>query len=452
MEIKKDSVEGLKHSYQISVAAEAIEMRVKTRLLEMGKGAKIPGFRPGKAPLQILQQRYESSARPEVLRKVIDESYHKLLADKKLRPATRPQITVDNYETNQALECTYEFEVLPQIKPIDLKKAIKCERLVADVDDKMIDNALTRIAENHKTSKSLAKERPAKMGDTLIVDFDGRTEDGPISGGSGKGIQLELGSNYFIPGFEEQLVGTNKGDHKTVKVDFPQDYSAKDLQGKKATFEVTVQDIQETVIPAIDEEYAQRIGFKELKELRDAVKMQLEAENKRMSFMVTKKSILDQLDKEKVDLPQSLIDSEVHQMDPEHQYHSHNHDHDHGDEHDSCPVVKKGDSKEAEELFALAERRVRLGLILAEIGNSNNIEVTHKELQNAIIDQARRYPGQEKKVIEYFQKNPQAQQSLRAPIFEDKVMEYIIEQGNVTDKKVPLQELEAALKEITGDE
>lgn len=459
MEITKSSSKGLKHSFTVTVKAETIEMQVKNRILEVGKTAKIPGFRPGKAPLQVLQQRYEVTARPEVVRKVIDDTYRKVLTDKKLRPAARPEIVVDSYSENADLVCSFEVEVLPIIEDIDLAKVIKAERPVAEVDDKLMEETLKRIASNNKTTAPLKKERAAKKGDTVIIDFEGRTEDGPISGGSGKGIALELGSGYFIPGFEEQLEGAKKDEHKTVNVSFPQDYNAKDLAGKKATFEVTVHEIQETVLPEINEEYAKSLGFETLDALKEIVKNQLQQDNDRLSFTVVKRKILDLLDSVKVELPESLVINEVHQLDPEHNHH----DCDHGsseeqaeeeaaadekeDKKKSKAKKDKSDSKEAKELRELAERRVRLGLILADIGNKNEVHVTQKEMQQAMLEQARRYPGQEQQVLEYLQKNEGAQQAIRAPIFEDKVIALAIEKGKVTDKKVSRDELEKAAQE-----
>ncbi|NCP62053.1 MAG: trigger factor [Alphaproteobacteria bacterium] len=448
MEIKKDTVDGLKHTYQVSVAPEAIEMRVKSRILEAGKGAKIPGFRPGKAPLQILQQRYESNVRPEVIRALIDESYRKLLVEKKLRPAGQPQITVDSYDVNKALECTYEFEVLPEIQEIDLKKKVKLEKLTSDVEQKMVKDSLDRIAATNKTTEPLKKERAAQKGDTVFIDFEGRTKDGPISGGSGKGVSLELGSGYFIPGFEEQIEGMKKGQNKKIEVPFPEDYSAADLAGKDATFDCTLQDIHTSIVPKIDDAFCEKMGFKTLKELEDAIKAQLVAENERMSFLVAKKDVLDALDSEKIDLPKSLVENEVRQITlPERS------SEDLGDEGDKkAPKKSKKETDEEKKMHKIAERRVRLGLILADIGNKNNVEVTNKELQQAIIDQARRYPGEEQKVMEYFQKNKEAQQSLRAPIFEDKVIALILSKADMKEKKVSQEVLEKAVKAVTEAE
>lgn len=441
MEIKKESITGLKHLYQVSVLPEIIELKIKNRLLEMGGKAKIPGFRPGKAPLIVLQQHYEASVRPEVVRGIIDDSYRQILKDKKLRPASYPEITVDSYAANQALECTYVFEILPEIQEIDLKKLPTVEHPTADVEDPMIEEVLQRIATTNKTTTPLSEERPCQKGDTVTIDFEGRTVEGPISGGSGKGIPLELGSGYFIPGFEEQLEGMAVGEHKTIQVTFPKDYSAKDLAGKKATFAVTLHKVEQTVIPKIGDDFAKKIGFGKLGDLKEAIKHQLESENARKSFLIAKKRILDILDGEKIDLPQNLVDHEMRQIQGE------SHTHATPEEKEGCHDCEEH-SKNFEHHRPLAERRVRLGLILADIGNKNNIEVTSKEMQQAIVDQARRYPGEEKKVMDYFQKNTQAQNTLRAPIFEDKVIKMILEKGNIQQKKVSQKELEKIFKEI----
>ena len=437
MEIKQDSVKGLKHSYSVVVKPEAIEMRVKKKLQNIGKTAKIQGFRPGKAPMQVLQQRYDSQVRPDALREIIDESFNKILKDKKLHPATKPEIIVEKYEVNKALECKYEFEVLPEIKEIDLKKKVKIDKLITEVSEKDIEETLKKIAETNKTTEPSKKDRAAKKGDTVIIDFDGKTKNGPISGGSGKGINLELGSGYFIPGFEDQVIGMKKGDKKTVKVSFPKDYSAKDLAGLDATFECELQEVHDTVTPKMDDEFCKKIGLKDLKDLKKTVKEQLVEENNRMSFLVAKRDILDALEGEKVELPESLVDSELQQITPQN-----------AAANDPDEKSKKPSKKDQDELKAIAERRVKLGLVLADIGNRNKIQVTEKEVQYAIIDQARRYPGQEKEVFDYFRTNAAAQQSLRAPIFEDKVIDFVISKATVKEKKVSKEALEKAAREV----
>ena len=444
LDIRKDEVKGLKHSYQIAVAPELIELRVKTRILEAGKNAKIPGFRAGKAPLQVLQKRYEGTARPEVIRAVIDETYAKLLTEKKLRAANKPQITVDSYEVNEELVCTYEFETLPTIQDIDLKKKVKVTKLSAKVEPKTVDEAVDRIADTNKKTKPLEKDRAVKQGDVVFIDFEGRTADGPITGGSGKGVQLEIGSGYFIPGFEDQIVGMKKGQSKKIEVKFPDDYSAKDLVGKDATFDCTLQDIHESEKPVIDDEFSKGIGFKDRKDLDAAVEKQLQAENDRMAFTIVKKDVLDALEDVDFELPETLVESEISQISPELSQLNDQKDGDQKDDEQS--------SKEAQKIRKIAERRVRLGLILADIGNKHKIEVSNKELQQAMIEQARRYPGEEQKVMEFFSKNRDAQQSLRAPIFEDKVIQSILDNATVTEKTVTQKDLEKQMEKVTNEE
>ncbi len=448
MEIKKDTINGLKHTYQVAVAPELIEMRVKTRILETGKNAKIPGFRPGKVPFQILQKRYEGTVRPEVIRLVIDATYRQILADKKLRSVGQPQITVDSYEENQELVCTYEFEVLPEINDVDIKKKVKIEKLKAAVDKKSIDETIARVVNVNKTTKALIKERAAKKGDVVFVDFEGRTKKGPISGGSGKNVQLEIGSGYFIPGFEDQIVGMKKGQDKKIDVKFPDDYSSSDLAGLDATFDCTLQDIHESITPEINDEFCEKVGFKNREDFEKAVEEQLQVENDKMSFMISKRDVLDALEDEKFDLPTTLVESELTEIMPKEAASSKK------DDKDSETNKKKTKKEQEEEdnMRVIAERRVRLGLLLADIGNKNKIEVTNKELHKAMIEQASRYPGEEQKVMDYFAKNTDAQQTLRAPIFEDKVIKLIIEQATVTEKEVSQADLEKAVKKITEAE
>jgi trigger factor len=465
MEIKEAKVSGLNHIYKVFIPAEQIEQKVKDKLEATGRKAKIPGFRPGKAPLQVIQQRYESSIRPDVLHDLLNDTVRKVIDDKKLRPAVKPELKVDKYEEGQSLECTIEIEVLPEIKEVDLKK-IDCEKFVTAVDDKQVMEQLENLAKGNKETKKLDKPRAAKNGDTVDIDFNGRTLAGPINGGSGKGVHLELGSGSFIPGFEEQLIGMNAGDERTITVTFPKDYQAEELAGQEANFVVKVREVLETVAPKIDEEFAKRLNFKALDDLKNVIKNSIERENERMTFLLMKKQILDQLDKLKVELPQSLVEAEfkiIWQNHMEEEGHEHEHEHDCDD--DSCghedhkkdKKAKKGAKKDEHEkdrklYHDLAERRVRLGLLLAEIGVKHKVEVTRDELQSAIFNHARRFPGQEKKVLDYYQQNPQALQQLRAPIFEDKVIDVIAKNATVKEKKVSQKNLEDAVKEITeGD-
>lgn len=450
MEIKDTQVKGLKHTYKIAIPADLIEKKVEARLVEAGSKVKIDGFRPGKAPMDMVKKRYEDSVRPEVLRDMLDGEVQKLIADKGLKAAGRPDVAVDKYEVGSALEFTVNFEVLPEIKDVDLKK-VKFEKMTAEADDAVVTERLQEIAKQNKTTKPLTSDRKAQKGDTVVVNFDGRTEDGPIKGGSGKGVNLELGSNYFIPGFEDQLIGWTKGQKGTINVSFPKDYNASDLAGKKAEFDVEITDILETVFPELDDAFAKTLGMKDLAEVKTLIKKVVQGEYDRMSFIISKRKVLDGLDPIKVEVPEGLVAREFkHIWEQTHPHdHSHcDHDHHHCDFEDE---VKKADPKEKADMEKLAERRVRLGLLLAEIGRIHKVDVTKEELNNAVMEQVRRYPQQSKQVFEYYQKNPSAVQALRAPIFEDKVIEVVIKEAGIQDKKVPFATLEKEYKSVTEE-
>lgn len=450
MEIRDSQVKGLKHTYKATISADKIESTMQTRLVEAGSKVKIDGFRPGKAPMDLVKKRFEESVRPEVLRDLLDETVQKIIKDKNLRAAGRPSVDVDSYNIGSAMEITVSLEVLPDIKDVDLSK-VKFEKLVAKADDKIVDDRLAELAKNNKKTQPLEKDRSTKKGDTVTIDFVGRTEEGPFKGGSAKGVNLELGSNHFIPGFEDQLIGWSKGDKKTIQVTFPKDYGSSELKGKKAEFDVELTDIQETIIPTPDDAFAKTLGVKDLAELKSMIGNVVQGEYDRMSFMIAKRRTLDALDSVKIDVPETLTKNEFKHI--WNQTHPHNHDHcDH--EHDHCDFedeVKKADPKEIKEMETIAERRVRLGLLLAEIGRSHKVDVTKEELEKAIWEQARRYPGQSKQVYEYYQKNQSAIQSLRAPIFEDKVIEVIVKEAGIKDKVVPFATLEKEFKEVTED-
>jgi trigger factor len=465
MEIKEAKISGLQHTYKVLIPAEHIEQKVKDKLEATGRKAKIPGFRPGKAPLQVIQQRYETSVRPDVLRDLLSETVRKMIDNKKLRPAIKPEVKIDAYTEGQSLECTIEIEVLPDIKEIDLK-SIQFEKLVSSIEDYQVMEHLQVLASDNKETKKLDKSRPVRKGDTVDIDFSGRTLEGPIKDGSGKGVHLEIGSGTFIPTFEEQLIGMKAGDEKTIEVVFPKDYSSKQLAGKEAHFVVKVHDVLQTVEPELDDAFAKRLNFKNLEELKNLMKTSLEKENEKMTFLLMKKQILDQLDKVKIDLPQSLVEAEFKLIWQEYLAED-EHDHEHcedesctHEDHKNGKKVKKTGPKdklahEAQRKIyrEIAERRVKLGLLLAEIGLKHKVEVTRDELQEAIFNQARRFPGEEKKVLDYFQQNPQALHQLRAPIFEDKVIDVISQHASVKEKQISQKKLEEAVKAITeGDD
>lgn len=428
VEVKK---EGLNREYKVTVPAADLAQLSKKRLAELSKTMKVPGFRPGKAPQDLLEQRYGDAVRGEILEKAVNEGTNAAIRENKLRPATQPNVDIKSFEKGKDLEFTMTVEVLPDVKVMDVK-GIKLERPVTKVADKTIDDAVDRIAKNNRQSQKVETARAAKKGDIVVIDYAGKLEDGTTKPGmSSVGYHLEIGSNSFIAGFEEQLTGAKAGDDVVVNVTFPADYGAADLAGKKAVFNVSVQELREAKDPIIDNEFAKTLGLDTLDALKKAIRDQMEGEYGQYSRQKLKRALFDLLDdKHDFELPKGMVEAEykicLDQINQEKQY-----------KNDKEPLTKE----EEAELHDIAERRVRLGLILSEIGASNNIVVSDQDLQRAVMDQARRFPGQESQVFDMFRKNQQMIDSLRAPIFEDKVVDFIIELADVKDKEVSLEDL-----------
>ena len=444
MQIKELKVEGLTYEFEITIPSKDVDSRISQRLEEHGKSLNISGFRPGKVPLAILKQRYGMIARHEVVEKLVDEFTAKALDSKKIQPAMRPKSSVKTNEDGKDLVYTVSFEALPEIKVPELSK-FSFERLVSEVEQEKLDTSLKTLLENNKQEKEIEKSRPAKNGDVVVIDFEGFVDGKPLPNGSGQDFHLTLGSGMFIPGFEEQLEGVSRGDQKEITVKFPDEYHAKEIAGKDALFKVTVHNILELEVPEISDDFAKRVGFASLEALKDFIKQQIQGEYDRMSFLLMKRAILDKFaDEFKFNAPTSLVDNEFKVIWEELKREAEN----------DKEAQKSLESEETRKQYKdIADRRVRLGLVLAEIGRLNKVDVDPKEIDRAIIEQARSYPGQERKVVDFFRSNPQAIAALKAPIFEDKVIQVVINAVKVTDKKVPLKELEAAVKKITeGDE
>jgi trigger factor len=428
VELKK---EGLTRQLKVTVPADELKTLSQRRLNELGKTLKVPGFRPGRAPATIVEQRYGDAVLGEVIEKAVNDGTTSALRDNKVRPAMQPKVDITSFEKGKDLEFTVTVEELPEVKVMDMK-AIKLDRPVAKVADKAIEDALSRIAKNNRTTKKIEENRAAKKGDVVVIDYAGKLEDGTSKPGmSSVGHHLELGSNTFIAGFEDQLVGAKMGDDVTVKVQFPADYAAEDLAGKKANFAVTVQEIHEPQDPAMNDDFAKTLGVEDLNALKKAVRDQMEGEYGQYSRQKLKRALFDLLDeKHQFDLPQGMVDAEYQicqqQIEQEKKHKG-----------DNEPMT----DEEKEELKTIAERRVRLGLILSEIGQANNITVADQDLQRAVMDQARRFPGQEMQIFDMFRKNQQMVENLRAPIFEEKVVDFIIELADVKDKEVSLEDL-----------
>ncbi len=432
MQVKEIKAEGLTHELEVTVPKEDIKKLVDQRLVEVGKTAKIAGFRPGKIPMNMLEKRYGRAVLGEVLEAAVNENTAKVIKEKKLRPAMQPKIEVKEFDEGKDLVYSMVIETLPDFDVMDTK-GLKIEKPVAKIEDKDIDEALSRITEHHKGSKKIEGDRATKKGDIVLMDFAGRTADDNVAhdGMQAEGTKLELGSGQFIPGFEDQLVGKKVGVDIEVKVEFPAEYGAKELAGREAIFDVKIQEIHELAPPKIDDAFAKDLGFDDVEALRGAVKNQLVSDYANQTRLKMKRQLLDALDdNHSFDIPQGMVDAELEGITQQIEQ-----------ERKTNPDQEEITDEEREELEAIAERRVRLGLVIAEIGATNKIQVSDQELQGAVISEAQKYPGQEKMVFEHFQKNPQALEQLRAPLFEDKVVDVLFDNADVSEKEVSIEEL-----------
>ena len=491
MQVTETSAEGLKREFRVVVPAGELEEKVTSRLGEIGRTIQLRGFRPGKVPMQILRQRFGNSVLGEVLESTLQGTSANAIREHNLRPALPPKVDIVSFSEGTDLEYNMSLEVLPDI-PEPSFAELEIERLVVEVPDEDVDRAVERIAEQQR--KTEVAERPAESGDIIVVDIEGRSGELEIPGASGKDRQIVLGAAGFIPGFEEQLIGVGAGEHRTVRVTFPEDYGVADFAGKDAVFEVDVKEVRQRLPLVIDDELGKAVGLESLAELRQEVRQQMQRDYEGASRLRLKRSLLDKLaqnydfavppgmvklefesiwrqyEAEKAREPQpeaasSEAASEAGEgplgeaaaagtpktatgeavkeavlsspaPEPESEVGA-----------DAAPSSEEqADKTEDEEALKadyrrIAERRVRLGLLLAEVGRSNNITVTQDELNQAITREARRHPGYERQVLDFYRQNPEAVANLRAPIFEDKVVDFIVELANVEERKISPQDL-----------
>ena len=434
MQITELKAEGLKREFKVVLPAEQIEEQVNTKIAELTRTVRMPGFRPGKVPAALLKKKYGPSVLGEVIEKMVGESSNRTMTDRGLRAATQPKIEITAFDEGTDLEYTMAVELMPEIGPVDFS-TMELEQLVAAPSDEDIQNSLQRIADAQRTTKAISSKRKSKKGDILVIDFVGRIDGEEFDGGKADAYQLELGSNSFIPGFEDQLSGAKAGDKVTVSVSFPEEYGAENLAGKAAEFEVDVKEIHQAVPAEIDDELAKKVGLEDLEGLNKVLREDHEREFKTISRMRLKRTLLDALAKEHTfEVPEGMVDSEFEAIwnQFEEQRKSGNVPEDDAD---------KSDDEVKAELRPIAERRVRLGLLLVEVGRLNNLEVSQDDINRAISTEARRYPGQEKAVFDYYRGSPEAMQAIRAPLMEDKVVDFILEMANITEKKVSIEEL-----------
>ena len=439
MAVTETLSEGLKREYEVIITKKEIEKLVDQKLESIAKEANLPGFRPGKVPVSVVKNRFGKEVLGEVVRESVDAATKDTMEKNKLTPSSQPKIEIVSFEEGKDLKAKLLVEIMPDFEIPDLS-SLDITKPVVKVSDKDINDAVEKIAQENVGTREIAKDRPAKKGDTLVIDFIGRIDGEPFEGGEAKGHNLKLGSNTFIPGFEDALLGSLKGKTTQVKVTFPKDYQAKNLAGKDAVFETKVNEIKEDVEVKIDDEFAKTLGMNDLEALKKAVSEQISKQHQQQSRDKAKRQILDKLaDTVSFDLPETLEKEEYNNickaMNPNSKP-----DTDKSDE--TNPDPDKGMSKEEKlDASAIAKRRVRLGLLLSEIGRKNNIKVEEEDTRNAMMKEIQKYPGQEKQIMDYLKNNPEAQQQLSGPIFEDKIIDFILELANVKEKTVSVDEL-----------
>ena len=444
MQVTETLNEGLKRAYSIKLTAAELDTKVTEKLHEAQPDVEMKGFRKGKVPLALLKRQFGQRIMGEAMQETIDGAMSKHFEDSGDRPAMQPNVEMkegEKWKEGDDVEVSLTYEALPTIPEVDFSK-IKLQKLVVKSDKAAVDEALDNLASSANDFKDRKKGSKAKDGDQVVIDFIGTVGGEAFDGGSSEDYPLVLGSNSFIPGFETQLVGCKVGEDKKVKVTFPQEYGSENLAGKDAEFACKIKNVKEPVPAKINDELATKFGAEDLKALKVQISERLESEYGGAARAVMKRHLLDALDKKvKFELPPSLVEAEAKQI--AHQLY-----------HEENPDVKDHeheDIKPSKEHNKLAERRVRLGLLLAELGQKAEVEVSDAEMSQAIMAQSRQYPGQEKEFFEFMQKNEQMQQQLRAPIFEDKVVDHIFEKATVTDKKVNKTELQTAVEALDKD-
>ena len=433
----------MKRGYNIVVTADELAAKVDEKLVEARPGIEMKGFRKGKVPMALLKKQYGQRLTGEAMQESIDGAMSKHFEDSGDRPAMQPAVkmTNDDWKEGDDIHVEMSYEALPIIPEVDLKK-IKLEKMIAKADKASVDEALANLAETAQDFQDRKKGSKAKDGDQVTIDFLGKVDGEAFEGGAAEDYPLVLGSNSFIPGFEAQLVGVKVGEDVEVNVTFPAEYGAENLAGKDAVFECKIKAVKAPKAAEVNDELATKFGAEDLAALEVQISERLETEYAGAARAVQKRHLLDALDKMvKFDLPPSLVEAEAGQI--AHQlWHDENPDvegHDH-------PEIKPTD-----EHNVLAERRVRLGLLLAELGQKAEIQVTDAEMTQAMMNQARQYPGQEREFFEFVQKNPQMQQQMRAPLFEDKVVDYVFELATVKDKEVSKNNLQKAVEALDDE-
>ena len=442
MQVTQTLNEGLKRAYHITITGAELDEKVNAKLEEARPEIEMKGFRKGKVPMALLKKQFGQRMLGEVMQEAVDGAMTKHFEDSGDRPALQPSVTMkdgESWKPGDDVNVEMTYEALPEIPELELG-GIALEKMVVKADEAGIAEALEELAGQARRFET--KDGAAESGDQVVMDFVGKVDGEPFDGGAAEDFPLELGSGQFIPGFEDQLIGVKAGEEKAVEVTFPEQYQAAHLAGKAAVFDCTIKEVKAPAKAAIDDALAKQFGVEDLETLKGQIAEKLEAEYAGAARAVMKRALLDRLDDMvSFDLPPTLVEAEASQI--AHQlWHEENPDV-HGHDHDKIEPT--------EEHVKLAERRVRLGLLLAELGRKNEVTVTDAEMTQAIMAQARQYPGQERAFFEFIQQNAQAQQQLRAPLFEDKVIDFVFELAQVTEVEADKDKLKAAVEALDDD-
>jgi trigger factor len=440
MQAQETQNDGLKRAYRMTVTAADIESRIDAEVKKIAPQVRMPGFRPGKVPANLVKKMHRDSLMQDALNSSIQEGVQKTITDNKLRPATQPHVHLDHdYAPGKDAIVDFHFEILPAIPEVAID-ALELERLQVEAEGSEVDAALARLAAGQKRFEAAAKTYKAATGDQVIIDFEGKVDGVPFDGGKGEGMAVELGSGQLIPGFEDQMIGLKANDAKVINVTFPEDYGSKDLAGKAATFDIVVGEVRKPAETKLDDEMAKMFGLESLDKLKELMKVQVEQELNGLTRTYMKRQLLDQLAAaHDFEVPPAMVDAEFDQIwaqleqevanepDPE--------------------AAKKEMEAEREDYRDIAVRRVRLGLLLSEIGQANGVEVSSQEMNMLVQQAAQQYRQEDRqRFVQYLQENPMAAAQLRAPLFEDKVVDFLFDKAKVSDKTVTRAELEAAIE------
>ncbi|QZH73833.1 MAG: trigger factor [Erythrobacter sp.] len=440
MQIVETTNEGLKRAYTLTIAAKDIDAKIEAEVKKVAPQVRMPGFRPGKVPANLVRKMHGEALHADVLNTTLRESVNNLIRDKKLRPALQPKVEMaEGYAQGKDAELTVEVEVLPEITAPSLD-GLKLEKLTVPVSDTELDEALAKIAEGQKAYKDAPKSKKAAAGDQLIIDFTGSIDGEEFEGGKAEDAPLVIGSGQFIPGFEEQLTGAKTGDEKTITVTFPEDYPAAHLAGKDAQFAIVVKQVKVEAETKVDDDFAKSLGLEGLDQLKGLVKGQIEQESAGLTRTQMKRQLLDTLAAgHDFAVPPTMVEAEFEQIWQQLTQEA-------AREEDPEAAMKELEAEKAD-YKRIAERRVRLGLLLSEIGQANGVEISQQEMQMLIQRAAQQYRAEDReRFIEYVRNEPMAQAQLRAPLYEDKVVDFLFDKAEVTEREVTREELEAAIE------